>query len=454
MPTPTVAAPPKERALPANLDELVRRAMSGQGVGELQKALVQSGHSAPAAPPLLAAPAGTRSPQTEPVAPAPPPVLTQTVPLVPPVSLPAAAAVAPPTVFPTSNGANIDSALVALVTAASRALAAHAAGNTRELSAALDEAAGKIASVRATLAPKAIVAATPLDIEPLSDETLDDLDARALAPTSAADEAAERTVRLPPIRHPFALILGAAPSGSELGPIATALGVDLATARNVALANGTRITLRGSDRAELERRAASVRLLGITAGVCARDQLSQLGPAWAVVGFDSPGRWRIVATDIWVDPPDLQNLPLGEGYALIGPRVLVVGEVEVRRLRAETAESKWQRKHLSPAKGAGGESRMAVLDLIFPDRVLRVVEGAFDIRGFAGGDPTSARRSIKSVQEWLTHQFPSLRVEPRRICSAAPIAGISSREDGWAAWEEHSRACALLAPRESAPVTF
>lgn len=426
MPTPTVPPPPKERALPANLDELVRRAMSGQGVGELKKALAQTGQQTTVAT-SSAAPA---------TSPAPP------VPSVP-------AALIAPVVAPTlstsliSSTENVDGALVALVTAASRALAARAAGNTLELAAALDEAVAKIAAVRLAIGVKSASTA-PFPPDPLAAEVFDDIEPDAADSPPTADEPVERTVRLPPIRHPFALILGAPPSGSELGPLANALGVDLATARNVALATGTRITLRGGDAGELERRAASVRLLAVAACVCARDQLSHLGPAWAVVGFDSPDRWRLIAADVWVDPPDIQNLPQGEVYALLGPRVLIVGEVEVRRLRAETTESKWQRKHLGPAKGAGGEARLAVLDVVFPDRILRLVEGAFDIRGFTPGDPTSARRSIKAVQEWLSQQFPSLRVEPRRICAAAPIPGISSREDGWAAWEEHSRACALL----------
>ena len=63
MPTPTVAPPPKERVLPANFDELVRRAMSGSGgVGELRKAL--QAKPAPAAA-VAPAEAETRAAEAE-----------------------------------------------------------------------------------------------------------------------------------------------------------------------------------------------------------------------------------------------------------------------------------------------------------------------------------------------------------------------------------------------------
>ena len=442
MPTPSVPPPPKERALPANLDELVRRAMSGQGVGELKKALAQNGPP-PGAAREVATPdvqqvrvAATPNVQEAPVVAAPPPAQFA-APLLPQPVAPPVAQPAKPTVSP---GPLPGDPLVSLVAAASRALAANARGDQAELARALDAATTHIEAIRLGLTTRGVDSPPPV---PQPSGHPGSILAEASLPT-VEPEPVERSVRLPPIRHAFALVLGAPPAGSEVGAIAAALGVDLATARNVAITSGTRITLRGADRAELERRAAAVRPLGIPAVVVAREHLAGAGPAWAVVGFESADQWRLVAADLWLDPPDPQNLPRGEPYALVAPRVTVIGEVEVKRLRADPSDSKWQRSHFAAAKGAGGETRLAVLDLVFPDRLLRVVEGGFDPRGIPGADLGSSRRSLKALQDWLASNFPSLRVEPRRICVAAPVLGVAGREDGWAGWEEHSRACALL----------
>lgn len=448
MPTPTVQTPPKERVLPANLDELVRRAMSGQGVGELKKALAQSTPRPAAASPTAetpAVPAAATPPTAPPAAATAPTAAAETVPAGVAETVPAPQGRSSSRAAPTPSAPAPDP-FVALVSAASQALAARAAGQVEATRQALDDIVRYTQEARSTLGESVLSAASlvasspvrsgggtePAEVEPNSIEPIPD------------DEPAPRSVRLPPIRHPYALILGQCPAGTETGALAAALSVDLATARNVALATGTRITLRSGEFSELDRRAHSAKKLGIEAVVCTRDQLSEAGPAWAVVGWDRVDQWRILPADLWIDPPDPQNLPQGEPYALFHPRLLVIGEVEVKRMRAETPDSKWQRRHLAPPKGAGGEVRLSVLDLVSDGRILRVCEGAFDARGIPGADPTSSRRSLKALQEAMIERFPSIRVEPRRICTAAPVLGNSGREDGWAAWEEHSRACAQL----------
>ncbi|MBM4393128.1 MAG: hypothetical protein FJ090_18545, partial [Deltaproteobacteria bacterium] len=196
-----------------------------------------------------------------------------------------------------------------------------------------------------------------------------------------------------------------------------------------------------ADRADLAARAARLLAAGVAAAVIEREALTASRQAATVTGADSLDVLRVVEAELWISPPDPGSLPRGEPWVLTSPTHLVTGEVEVRRLRADVEDSRWQRKHYAAAKGAGGETRLAVLDIHDGGRILRLVEGACEL---ATVQPGSSRVALKALLERLASRWPGARVEPRRVCAAQPVPGDSLREDGWGAWEEHSRAVALL----------
>lgn len=413
MPAPTVAPPPKTRELPANLDDLVRRAMTGGGIGALKKALAEpptelgpppAASSPPVRLPPQIAPGPVAAPAAAPLPPAAPlPVATE----------PARAAwreLDPAPVEPPDPPA--PDPLDALLLAAQDALAA------REEPAALRAA---LLRVREALpGADALVASLPAD---------DD----------------GPPVRLPPARHRWALALGGMPSGVEVGRLATALEVDLATARAAVLAGGTRIVLRAPERADLERRGTAVAALGVRFCVVERADLLAFGAAHALVAADAADVWRVSEQARWGESrPDPSQLPRGAACTPADVWLVVPGEVEEKRLRPAAAESRWQRSHYAAANGAGGEARIAVLDLHTEAGVFRVVEGAIDLRLLVGADAAAQRRSIKAFTEAVAARWPNAEVQSRRTCPAQPRPGDDRRSDGWGTWEEHSRVCRAL----------
>lgn len=417
MPAPTAPPPPKSRELPANLDDLVRRAMTGGGIGALKKALAEptlEPGSAPAAPlptPAAAAPPAsvakplpTPQPRADPGASRPPaPAHAPWSELEP---LPLAQPSPAPTVDP----------LDALLVAAQEAVAGRA----------------EPASLRAAL--RRLRNALPA--------------AEALAAEAAADPAPVDEgppVRLPPARHAWALALAGVPDGVEVGRLATALEVDLATARAAVLAGGARIVLRAPHRPDLERRGLALAALGVRWCVLERADLLAFGPAYALVAADAAEVWRVAEVPRWGEArPDLSPLPRGSAWPGGDVWLVVSGEVEEKRLRPPAAESRWQRGHYAAANGAGGEARIAVLDLHTDQGLFRVVEGAVDLRLLPGADAASQRRSIKALADAVAIRWPNAEVQPRRTCPAQTRPGDDRRADGWGAWEEHSRVCRAL----------
>lgn len=435
MPTPTVAPPPKTRELPANLDELVRRAMTGGGLGALKQALeTTSPGGGPGAPPGARAGAG---PAPIPAAPSadresalsPPPtteVLPASVaaeadpdPVVPPVQPPA--------------GDPWD----ALVDAAWRGRALKG-----------DPAAAALALAQIRAALDLLAAEGPPTGESRAAVALPGPGELAVGAGSESDPPPPDTgppVRLPPARHAVALAMAAVPAGLEVGRLAAALEVDLATARAAALAGGARIVLRGADRDELDRRARALEGLGIRSRTLTRELLLDVGPATGLVGAEGAGVWRVVEASRWGENrPDPSQLPHGEVAQLADVWLVVQGEVEEKRLRAPAAESRWQRSHYAAPNGAGGEARIAVLDLHTDDGIVRVVEGATDLRHLPGVTAAGNRVALKALLEAVVLRWPAAHVEGKRTCPATARPGDPLRSDGWAAWEEHSRMCRAL----------
>ncbi|GDX80248.1 hypothetical protein LBMAG42_20590 [Deltaproteobacteria bacterium] len=394
--------------MPANLDELVRRAMTGGGIGALKKALADP---APEPTPPPSAPPTPPVPRPE-VAPppttAPPPdAWTELEPL-------ATAAIAPaPVIDP----------LDALLLAAQEAVASRAV--PADLAAAL-------CRLREALPAAERLAAEALGAES-SQET-----------TPAPDDGPP--VRLPPSRHAWALALAGVPDGVEVGRLATALEVDLATARAAVLAGGARIVLRSPERAELERRGSALASLGVRWRVLDRAELLAFGAAYALVAAEAADAWRVWEAPRWGESrPDPSQLPRGAEWPSGDVWLIVSGEVEEKRLRPPAAESRWQRSHYAAANGAGGEARIAVLDLHTHEGMFRVVEGAVDLRLLAGAEASAQRRSIKAFADAVALRWPHAEVQPRRTCPAQSRPGDDRRADGWATWEEHTRVCRALA---------
>lgn len=421
MPTPTVAPPSKTRELPANLDELVRRAMTGGGIGALKKALADAPTEAAVPPGQPPAPAVTEPRRPLEARPLPAPSLHVTAPnaaetmdswqeLGPlPLEAPELAAVVDP--------------LDALLLATEAAVAARA------------EPAALIAALRRLR-----------DALPAAEALAATLPEAQLPPEAPAPPDDGPPVRLPPARHPWALALAGVPSGVEVGRLATALEVDLATARAAVLAGGARIVLRSPERAELERRGAALAALGVRWAVLERTDLFAFGPAFALVAADAADVWRVAELPRWGEArPDPSQLPRGSAWPSGEVWLVVSGEVEEKRLRPPAAESRWQRSHYAAANGAGGEARIAVVDLHTDRGVFRVVEGAVDLRLLAGADAAAQRRSIKAFADAVALRWPNAEVQPRRTCAAQARPGDDRRSDGWGAWEEHTRVCRALA---------
>ena len=437
MPNPVVR-PVKPAPDVANLDALIRDVLRGGDLGQLKKALVEAkaAEARPTAPPAPRPPAAP---------PAPPPAAPpRTAPdRVPPPPAPPRAAADP---------------LTPLGPATATALAAWRAGDYATTAAALETLAAVLAGAQAEVARRLEVAPASASPE-LLPELLPELSADDLEePTNprptvqSADLGAPELpepVLLPPIRLANALVLDGLGDPDLAVPLATALQVDVATARSFTATRHTQITLRGDDAPALEARAARVRAaLSIDARVYARADVAALAAAVPVLALEAR-TCRLGAGSPWLETSDLlasEGIPTdGPVLTLDDVALLVLGEVEQRAWREGADGGRWLRQRYG-VDAAGAERRRLVIDLHTPGRILRIVEGMTDLRRLPGGDGTSSRRAIKALLDHAAHRWPGLRVEPRRICAAghASLGAAGTRlTSGWAAWEEHTRVCRL-----------
>ncbi|MSQ00764.1 MAG: hypothetical protein EXR71_02600 [Myxococcales bacterium] len=418
MPAPAARPPPPpERALPDNLDELVRRAMSGGGVDALKQAL-----SAPGAGAVRAAAAPVGSIPSEPLDPGP------------------SADAAPDSIEPdgeavamVGTGAPTPQALAAASPVAPLDALVAAAGEAR---AAHDVATRKAALERVRAALEA--AERPID---------DDVDREAAAPTPDLDPEPPDEgppFRIPLARLPYALVIGAVPSGVETGALASALDVDAATARVAVLAGGTRIVLRAAVATDLERRLPALSQLGVAAAVISREALLATEAARACVAAAAADSWRVIDAPRWgSERPEPARLPVGEVHVPGQPILFALGEVEEHQLRTEAKPSRWGRTRYSTGPTPSGEGRVVVIDVHTADVIYRFVEGAVDLRELPGADTNAQHQAMKLLQGALVARWPTVPIEPKRICVATARPGARVA-DGWPAWEEHTRVCRLL----------
>ncbi len=249
---------------------------------------------------------------------------------------------------------------------------------------------------------------------------------------------------LPPFRQPFALFV--APPGDDLrlGSVSSALDVDLATARQVAVLAHPRAALRGADRGALEDKAERYRRsLRLPARVLDEAALRGAPAARLALALAGEGPWRSALCACWEpDSGELAGLDARDD-APEAPALVVVGEVVVARYR----ELRGRRKD-DARLSSHGDRRVGVVDLHLRDGVLRVVQGITRLDGWSGLVSRSSALAFRGLPEALAARFPGAVITGRCVCR--PTRQPEAREDGrieaagWPAWEEHSRACRLL----------
>lgn len=432
MPNPR-GAPPRVRAAPEQLDALVRDALRGAGnIAAVRAALRATAEAEAAAidplPPGHAPPAPPAPGHAPPAPPAPAPPAPGR-PSAPVARPPTPTAPMPAAAAPMPAAADLGAALDALVGAAVAARAAHA-GRPADLAAALAAVEAALRAATAAAPPAAAPPGAAPDAHAPDEE----------APDDATDPEGAHPV-LPPFRHPYALWIEGPGDAGRAPDLASALGVDAATARQLALARHPVVAMRGPDRPDLELRAGRLRLSeGLAARVVARDDLLAQPDALAVLAVEADGTLWVSRDPCWLAPPDPAERPAGERRAPGEVWLVVPGEVEERRVRAGVAAGRWTRARFT-ADGAATDRRVAVLDLHHDDGVLRLTDGLTLFRD----EPTGATRALKALLDAAAGRFPRARILGRRTCAAPAHQGAGARsESGWPAWEEHSRAARLL----------
>ncbi|MCB9764807.1 MAG: hypothetical protein H6739_33840 [Alphaproteobacteria bacterium] len=421
MPNPTAPPPSRGGSGPENLDQLVFDALRKGSTRELEAALksapegptAASPSPTPAAPPSPAPPA-LHSP-TPPAlhSPTPPALHSPTPPE--PVAAPEVEAPPPPPADPVP-------ALDALGAALAEARRCWDRGDPRGAHVALEAARGALDAAG---------------------------EAVALAPQPPL-------LVLPPIRRPVALVVDGPGDAERAAALAAALGVDIATARMIAVSPHLKVALRADDAEALREPCDNVRQqTGLGASVVARDTLlAQPTPRLALaLGEDV---WTLTTAPSWEPEPELRAALRPEAAAPLDVRMAVVGEVVVRRYRQAGGGGGRLGRKKDTRLEAGGERRVGVVDLHGPVGCVRVVEGITELKHV---DAASEKLRFRAFVDSLAERFPEARIEPRRMCrpSHSPVTpegfetGQSLESSGWPTFEEHTRLARVhgLAPRSA-----
>lgn len=252
------------------------------------------------------------------------------------------------------------------------------------------------------------------------------------------------TLRIAKTTQRWALFIDGPGDDSHAPALADALGIDVVTARQLALCRHPRVALRGDDRNILQARADVVSLeTALSASVLDQER---------VLALDSPP----LAVRKVADSIETTTAPLWLDKAAAGDRgwvgaaridVIVVGQVTVKRTRTARDASRLLRRK-GPEVRDLGEHRIGVVDLYGPEAAFRIVEGVTELEGFGAHDPRSTRRAFRLFVEGLAERYQSARVAPTRICrwqeAQAPSADeVPPDHTGWPVWEEHTRLCLL-----------
>ena len=332
MPNPTAPPPPPpEKKLPSNLDDLVRKAMTGGGLRALQEALSRS-QPEPAlppppaqptvVPPLSAAPSPPRAAVAPPISqpspytfpdgqshyhrpPPPPPVPAPPQATPPPPSRPLPPE---PEERGTDPGLNLPKKEVS-------AFDPFAAGDplpelpAPEQASPAPEFDGSENLFDTDVDPLALLEEAVLAVRGAEFPMV------ALAEVEQRLDAVYRKLRpqkivLPPFRFQYLLAVEhAAPETYVSG-----LGLDLPTARALSATGAPRVALRGDNRLELERRCQKGRALGLRAQVLDKEQLRE-AMVWLVLSSPAAGKLAVTGEPLWEDPPDPGSWPPRPGAA-------------------------------------------------------------------------------------------------------------------------------------------
>ena len=251
-------------------------------------------------------------------------------------------------------------------------------------------------------------------------------------------------VRLPPFRQSHALFLQTPGDAERARDLAEALRLDFPTARMVAMSRHPRVALRSQDVADLEERARDYqRQLGLAA--CVLDHQALLDQPRALSGLllRPDGPWEVSRQPAWeLDPDQALSLP-AEALEAPSLRLVVVGEVQVRRFRKAAVKRKRDDPDLTPS----GERRLMVIDLHHEGGVVRVAEGRTDLGPWPDLDRRSATLAARGFVEWMA-EHAGCPVLTKKVCQPqrqpVELPDGSYEAAGWPAFEEHSRACRIL----------
>ena len=384
MPTPVAAPPPPvSRELPSNLDELVRRALTGGSIEAVKKALLDAPRAPEAAP---------RAPE----APVPAPLEEASV---DPLVLPASAIqpIEPP---PPSDWAIRLEATVGLLQASQQAPTRNMARSSLEQ----------------------------------AREAID-----ALLHSLEISETG--VVRLPSIRIPYLLVMAQLPDTPE--KLAGILGCDLSTARGLIHTDYPRILLRNQNQDPLLAAAKRAMQSGLNARILSRDWLQEQPAPWCALGCTWDGAFLVKGQPLWEDRSYSPQNTLHDQVFSGVPELVVPGDVVSREQRGGRETGRMERSQLT-SSGAVREFRQQVVDLYFPGetRAVRLCEGVFNQTNLPGADSSSLPISLRNYLEGLEKQ--GITILGRRVVTPVGeqrnAAGMRI-ENGWHAWEEHSRVC-------------
>jgi hypothetical protein len=402
-PQPMPVQPQKE--LPSNLDELVRKALSGGSVEAVRRALV-SGE-----------PGVVKQEEKQPYAPLPmrsviqAPVIQAPVIQAPVIQAPViqASVIQAPVI----QASVIQAPVIQVLPLGWQQTLEESARRLQQLS-AQEETAAKEGLIELIFRLQQLVTEKPVPV-----------------------------VSAPPIRFAWMLVIQAKGSAETLSAV---LGVDLATARAQLLAGYPKIVLRSNHVSELEPVIQRAMEADLSAEILSREEFLKVARPWCVLGLDQ-GQLQVHGEAGWE-----LSVPLGvpeKTVPLLPVWLVVVGEVVSQRQRGAREPGKLERGRVGAA-GALQEQRVMVLDLYGEgERAVRIVEGVTNMAGFPGYEVGSSRLSFKRLVEWLEGQGAD--VVPKRVVAAVgeQRGSDGSRvESGWPAWEEHSWAVKMLRSRE------
>ena len=378
LPDPTESPPLRvERTLPADIDQLVKQAMTLGTTHKLREAMLTHQEAPTEAPPAVEE-----------------------------------------TVDPRET-------LQRLKQAADAALEAHDAGREPDVYAALSNA------------QEALVSFGPLR-----------------RPMAVENEDEGPVICLPKVRRRFGLVVEGLGDVDKHSVIASALGMDGATARMIAIARQPRVALRGDDDERLLEMALRLREeAGLKATVVDSERLLAMGPASLLHGFES-GPTLVPVAD-WSLPFETPS-PSHNGRPMTDPPLLVVpGEVVVLKYRS--SRSGGRLKHLRDGRmQAAAEQRLVLVDLHTQSGIVRILEGHTNLSEAPGAVSDGFRRSLRTlIDNWRDQGVAVL--EPR-TCAPGRQGGESASgldqaafATGWPDWEEHSRAAGALFIADSKP---